>query len=81
WGYEAAKTVEVARAAVQTGAWPLYEVEKGQTRITVKVAELRPVADYLKLQGRFRHLSDADLEAIQAQAREHTEALLRNCER
>ena len=81
WGYEAAKTVEVARAAVQTGAWPLYEVEKGQTRITVKVAELRPIADYLKLQGRFRHLSDADLEAIQAQAREHTEALLRNCER
>lgn len=80
WGYEAARTVEVARAAVLTGAWPLYEVEQGRLRITVKVAELRPVADYLKLQGRFRHLSDADLEAIQAQVSEHTEALLRSCE-
>jgi pyruvate ferredoxin oxidoreductase beta subunit len=80
WGYEAAKTVEVARAAVQTGAWPLYEVEKGRIRITVKVSELWPVADYLKLQARFRHLSDADLDAIQAQISEHTKALLCNSE-
>ena len=80
WGYESAKTIEVARAAVETGAWPLYEVEKGRTRITVKVGELRPVAEYLKLQDRFRHLSDAGFEAIQAQVTEGTEALLHNCE-
>jgi pyruvate ferredoxin oxidoreductase beta subunit len=79
WGYEAAKTIEVARAAVQTGAWPLYEVESGRTRITVKVADLRPVEEYLKLQGRFQHLGDADLAAIQAQVSQHAEALLRDC--
>ena len=80
WGYEPAKTIEVARAAVETGAWPLYEVEKGRTRITVKVDELRPVAEYLKLQGRFRDLGDAEIEAIQAQVTERVEFLLRNCD-
>lgn len=80
WGYEAAKTIEVAMAAVETGAWPLYQVEKGGTRITVKVGEQRPVAEYLKLQDRFRHLSEADFEAIQTQVTEGTEALLHNCE-
>jgi pyruvate/2-oxoacid:ferredoxin oxidoreductase beta subunit len=80
WGYEPAKTIEVARAAVQTGAWPLYEVEKGRTRITVKIGELRPVAEYLKLQGRFRHLGEGDLEAIQVQVTESIGALLHKCE-
>jgi pyruvate ferredoxin oxidoreductase beta subunit len=80
WGYEAAKTIEVARAAVQTGAWPLYEVEKGRSRITVKVGQLRPVAEYLKLQGRFRGLSEADYEAVQAQVTKSIEALLHDCE-
>jgi pyruvate ferredoxin oxidoreductase beta subunit len=81
WGYEAAKTVQVARTAVQTGLWPLYEVENGRTSITVNVTQLRPVADYLKLQGRFRHLSDADLEAIQARVSVRTNALMHDCER
>ena len=80
WGYESAKTIEVARAAVQTGAWPLYEVEKGRTRITVKVGELRPVAEYLKMQGRFSRLGDTDIEAIQAQVTEDLESLLEKCQ-
>jgi pyruvate ferredoxin oxidoreductase beta subunit len=79
WGYEAAKTIEVARAAVQTGAWPLYEVEKGRTRVTVEIGQLRPVAEYLKLQSRFRGLSEADFEAVQAQVTSSIEALLHNC--
>jgi pyruvate ferredoxin oxidoreductase beta subunit len=79
WGYPPAKTIEVARAAVQTGAWPLYEVENGETRITVKVGKLRPAAEYLKPQGRFRGLREADLEAIQAQMTRNVEALLHHC--
>jgi pyruvate ferredoxin oxidoreductase beta subunit len=79
WGYEPAKTVQVARAAVQSGAWPLYEVVDGVTRITVKVRDPRPVAKYLRLQDRFRHLSETDCDAIQAQVTESTNALLRRC--
>jgi len=80
WGYDPARTIEVARAAVETGAWPLYEVEKRITRITVKVGEPRPVAEYLKLQDRFRHLSDADFDAIQMEVTASTKALLHDCE-
>lgn len=80
WSYDPARTIEVARAAVQTGAWPLYEVEKGQGRITVDVAKRRPVAEYLKLQGRFSHLSQSDIEDIQTQVTVTVETLLRDCE-
>ncbi len=80
WFYDAARTIDIARAAVQSGAWPLYEIEKGRTRITVKVAEPRPVADYLKVQGRFRHLSERDIEEIQQQVDRHMHALLARCE-
>jgi pyruvate ferredoxin oxidoreductase beta subunit len=80
WFYDPAKTIEVARAAVRSGAWPLYEVENGQGRITVDMAKRRPVAEYLKLQGRFSHLSDSDIENIQTQVTATVERLLRDCE-
>jgi pyruvate ferredoxin oxidoreductase beta subunit len=65
WSYDPAKTIEVARAAVQTGLWNLYEIENGRRRTTVKVSTLRPVAEYLRLQGRFSHLSESDIQEIQ----------------
>jgi pyruvate ferredoxin oxidoreductase beta subunit len=42
---------------VETLIFPLYEVEDGKYRITVDVENPRPVEDYLKHQGRFRHLT------------------------
>ncbi len=58
-------SIEIGRLAVQTGIFPLYEVENGQYKLSVNVAKLRPVQDYLKLQGRFRHLSGATIKEIQ----------------
>ena len=55
----------MGRLAVQTGIFPLYEVEDGQCRLNVKPSKLRPVQDYLKLQGRFRHLSEEIIKEIQ----------------
>jgi len=49
-------TVESAKLAVQTGFWPLYEVENGVWRQTVKVHNRKPVEEFLKPQGRFKHL-------------------------
>ena len=58
-------TIELGRLAVQTGVFPLYEIEDGRYKLSVKTPKLKPVQDYLKLQGRFRHLSEGTIREIQ----------------
>ncbi len=58
WRIEADMAVEAARVAVATRYWPLFEVEKGVTRINHKPKERIPVTDWLFMQGRFRHLKE-----------------------
>jgi len=58
-------TVRIGRLAVETGIFPLYEVENGKYKLSLDLPQLRPVRDYLKLQGRFRHLSDDNISIIQ----------------
>jgi pyruvate ferredoxin oxidoreductase beta subunit len=65
WRIDSSKSIEVARLAVLTGAWILYEHEGGKTTVTFKPAKRRPVAEYLKLQGRFRHLTEEEINEIQ----------------
>ncbi len=68
--YPPEKAIEVSRLAVQTGMWPLYEVENGAYRITVRPKELKPVSEYLGAQGRFRHLTEDQLEMLQETTQE-----------
>lgn len=66
WRSPSNETVKLGRMAVETGMFPLYEVENGKYRITVELPEKRrPIADYLKLQGRFRHLGPEDIMQVQ----------------
>jgi pyruvate ferredoxin oxidoreductase beta subunit len=65
WRCPTDNAVEVGRLAVQTGMFPLYEVENGVYKITIHPEPLKPVTDYTKTQGRFRHLSDTELARIQ----------------
>ena len=58
-------SVDLGRLAVRTGVFPLYEIENGIYTLNVDPAQLRPVEDYLKLQGRFRHLSAEHIAQIQ----------------
>lgn len=58
-------SVRLGRLAVETGVFPLYEVENGRYTLNLDVPKLRPITDYMKLQGRFRHLSDDDIAFIQ----------------
>lgn len=61
WGVDDNMGVAVARAAVQTLMNPLYEVEGGKRyKITLDVKKPQPVEEYLKMQGRFRHLFAKD---------------------
>jgi pyruvate ferredoxin oxidoreductase beta subunit len=68
-------SVRLGRLAVQTGVFPLYEIENGKYKITVEPSPLRPVQDYFKLQGRFRHLSEGNIKDIQERVIKDYEAL------
>jgi len=59
-------TIEIGRLAVETGVFPLFEVVNGEYRLTLDFPKLKPVREYLKKQGRFRHLTEKDIERIQA---------------
>jgi pyruvate/2-oxoacid:ferredoxin oxidoreductase beta subunit len=64
---------------VQTNVFPLYEVEDG-TNYTLNYKGDRPAKDYLKVQGRFKHLTDADFKQIQHMVDEDWNLLLRKIE-
>jgi len=57
--------IKIGRLAVQTRIFPLYEIENGQYKLGPGGGKSRPVSDYLKLQGRFRHLSEETIAEIQ----------------
>lgn len=75
WRLPPELSIKAGRLAVETGVFPLYEVENGRYRLTLDVGELRPVGDYLKIQGRFRHLDDAMIEKIQERVTREYERL------
>jgi pyruvate/2-oxoacid:ferredoxin oxidoreductase beta subunit len=77
WRIPSEMSVKIARMAVQTNIFPLYEVEEGfKYTINYKPKEYL-VREYFKLQGRFRHLSDKDLDQIQEMVNEDWGLLLR----
>jgi pyruvate/2-oxoacid:ferredoxin oxidoreductase beta subunit len=78
WFYESDQSVYLARLAVQTLVWPLYEVVDGtQYRITYKVAKPLPVGEYLKSQGRFSKVSEQQIVQIQQQVENDYAQLVR----
>jgi pyruvate ferredoxin oxidoreductase beta subunit len=56
WKFKPEETVEIADLAVETCAFPLYEIENGKLRITYRPKQKIPVKEYLARQGRFSHL-------------------------
>jgi pyruvate ferredoxin oxidoreductase beta subunit len=67
--------VRIGRLAVQTGVFPLYEVENGKYKMSMDFPKLRPMTDYTSLQGRFRHLSEEMLAGIQQRVIEEYQKL------
>ena len=73
WDYDPMLSHELGEIAVNTGIWPLYEVENGTLKLygrTKQIAEKRakrhPVRDYLLKQGRFAHFTNDDIDYFQA---------------
>ncbi|MCK9356844.1 MAG: pyruvate ferredoxin oxidoreductase, partial [Dehalococcoidia bacterium] len=65
WRTPSKDTIAVGKLAVETGVFPLYEIENGRYHLNVEPPKLKPVEEYLKIQGRFRHLSPAETAKIQ----------------
>ena len=64
WGYKSAKTVEVAREAINCGAWVLLEYENGKIKLGRKPAELGQPQKYISLQKRFKGASAESVAAL-----------------
>lgn len=81
WRYKEEMGIEIARLAVETCFWPLYEVENGVYRVNYKPKEKLALVEFIKHQGRFRHLLREEnkplLEAAQKWVDERWERLLR----
>lgn len=77
WSCPGDLTIRIGRLAVKTGIFPLYEVENGVYKMSIEFPELRPITDYMKLQGRFRHLSEDTINQIQNKVIENYEELRR----
>lgn len=64
WGTPTNKSIEIAREAVDCGLIYLAEYEDGEFKLNKNPKEFKSVKDYLTQQGRFKHLSDSNIEEI-----------------
>ncbi|AWR98046.1 3-methyl-2-oxobutanoate dehydrogenase subunit beta [Acidianus sulfidivorans JP7] len=71
WRFDSSLTIEIAKLAVETGIWPLFEIENGEFRLTSISKTLldkknrKPITEYLKLQGRFAKLNEKEIKEIE----------------
>lgn len=68
WNYPEGLGIEIARQAVQTRMWNLYEYENGRYRLTKKTPNPNPVSEYMKHQGRFSNISEVQITELQIRA-------------
>jgi len=81
WRYEASDLMTISKLAVETCFWPLYEIIDGKYIINYKPKNKLPVVEFLKVQGRFKHLfkkgNEALIDEIQAEVDRRWEKLLK----
>jgi pyruvate ferredoxin oxidoreductase beta subunit len=83
WRHPTDQTLEVSQLATETCYWPLFEVENGEWKLNYKPKEKLPVEEWLKTQGRFRHLFRPEnrhvIDELQAEVDRQWERLLKRC--
>ena len=69
--------IAMGRLAVETGVFPLYEVENGKYKVSSEMPKkLKPIKDYFKGQGRFRHLTEDEVNDIQKKVENEHQRIL-----
>ena len=76
WKYDPRLTISLSRLAVQTGLFPLYEIEAGRLKLNVNLPKRRPVGEFLRRQSRFKALSAQDEAVIQQEVDRRWEAFV-----
>lgn len=64
WNFDSMKTIEIAKDAVESKMWALFEIEDGKKTLS-RTPKGIPVSRYMKAQKRFKHLTDTDIEEYQ----------------
>jgi len=77
WKMASEISVKISRLAVRSRLFPLYEIENGRNYTIQEEHRVVPVREYLKLQGRFSHLTEKDIEITQRNVDDTWERLLR----
>ena len=66
WKADPRFTIKLAKLAVQTNSFPIYEVVDGiHYKQNIKVKERKPLKEYFKFQGRFKHLHEDEVQYLQ----------------
>jgi pyruvate ferredoxin oxidoreductase beta subunit len=73
-------SVESAKLVVTTRIFPIYEVLDGEYVLNRKIDNPTPIEDYLKIQGRFKHLKPADIDYIREKVNYEYEKIVRLAE-
>lgn len=87
WGYDPKDSIEIGRLAVQTGFWPLYEVINGKFILSkdskrfLDPTKRKPIEEYLKIQKRFRTISDSQIENYRQYIRDQWEEIKERIEK
>jgi pyruvate ferredoxin oxidoreductase beta subunit len=83
WRYETEDIAEICKLAVDTCVWPLFEVEDGIWKLNYEPRKKLPVEEYLKKQGRFKHMFKPGNEWMIEEAQKYVDkkwqALLLKC--
>jgi pyruvate ferredoxin oxidoreductase beta subunit len=77
WRCDSDKTISMGRLSVETGIFPLYEVENGKYKLSAEMPKkLQPIENYFKVQGRYRHLTADQVNMIQVRVDKEYQKLL-----
>ncbi len=83
WRYDESELMEMCRLAVETCYWPLFEVINGEWKLSYMPKNKLPIEDFLRPQGRFKHLfkpgNEHMIEDMQAEVDRKWAELLERC--
>ncbi|MBN1898058.1 MAG: pyruvate ferredoxin oxidoreductase [Spirochaetes bacterium] len=83
WRIPDDQTIEISKLAVETNFWPLFEIDNGKWILNYKPRERKPIMDWIKVQGRYKHLLQEKnkpvIEEIQKEIDEYFHWLEKRC--